>query len=81
MKISFRKMLAMTLVAWFIGTVAYAIFYVHSQLRLEGLEGYEKEWDWQLLFFAVLRLPFLLIGLASIVWCEWLYFSDAPRPP
>lgn len=81
MKISFRKMVAMTFVAWIIGTAGYAIFYVHSQLRLEGLEGYEKEWNWQLFFFAAFRLPFLIVGLAGIIWCEWLCFSDAPSPP
>jgi hypothetical protein len=76
MRISFRKTVAMTLVAWLIGTAAYAFFYVHSQLSLQGLEGYEKDWDWQLLFFGIFRLPLLLIGLAAVIWCEWLCFSD-----
>lgn len=76
MEISFRKAAAMTLVAWLIGSAGYAFFYVRSQLGLQGLEGYEKEWDWQLLFFTIFRLPFLLIGLAGVIWCEWIFFSD-----
>lgn len=76
MQISFRNTVAMTLVAWLIGTAAYAFFYVYSQLSLHGLEGYEKDWDWQLLFFGMFRLPLLLIGLAAVIWCEWLCFSN-----
>lgn len=69
-----KKIVAMTFVAWLIGTAGYAYYYVHSRLNLSGLEGYETDWDWQLLFFGLVRLPFLLIGLAVAIWLEFRYF-------
>lgn len=75
MKNSLKKVVAMTLVAWLIGTAGYAYYYVHSRLNLPGLVGYETDWDWQLLFFGLVRLPLLLIGLATVIWLEFRYFS------
>jgi len=48
-----------------------AWWYVHSVLSLPDLEeGYEKDWTFQLLMFALVRLPVLIVALAitGLVW-------------
>jgi hypothetical protein len=53
--------LMITLCAW---------WYVRAVLSLPDLEGYETDWTFQLLMFAVVRLPLLVVGLAitGLVW-------------
>jgi hypothetical protein len=59
-----------TLVVWAVVTLSYAYLYVTSRTGLAGAEGYEAEWDWQLFFFAITRLPLLLIVLGIVLWLE-----------
>jgi hypothetical protein len=64
----------LTAAAWGGLVASYAAYYVHQRLTLPGLEGYEQEWRWQLAFFAVTRLPFLVLALVVLLAGEWLGF-------
>jgi hypothetical protein len=61
-----RKVMALTMFIWVLITVIYACIYVNTILKLPSLEGYEIEWQFQLLMFSIYRLPWLIIGLAVI---------------
>lgn len=52
---------------WIVATVIYAYFYVTSLLTQSNLEGYETEWQFQLLMFSIFRLPWLVIELVAII--------------
>jgi len=58
------------IVVWAVAVAVYAYVYVTSRIALPGAEGYERLWDWQLFFFAIGRLPFLVILLGVILWVE-----------
>lgn len=71
----FKKVASRTVAVWLGGTGLYAFYYVQSRLKLPGLVGYEAEWDWQLLFFGLVRLPWLLLVLAVVVWVEYKFIK------
>jgi len=58
------------IVVWAVAVAVYAYVYVTSRIALPGAEGYERLWDWQLFFFAIGRLPLLVIVLGVILWLE-----------
>jgi hypothetical protein len=62
-----RKVFGIIIFAWIIGTVIYAYIYIDSILAQPNLEGYETEWQFQLLMFSFFRLPWLLIGLVVVI--------------
>lgn len=66
-----KKITVLTIIIWFCITSVYAFFYVKEKLLLPDLVGYEKEWDWQLLFFSLEKLPFLIILLVLILLIEY----------
>lgn len=59
-----------TVLVWAACVAIYSFFYVRARLALPGLEGYEAEWSWQLLFFGITRLPWLLAILAVVILVE-----------
>ncbi|HQO16465.1 MAG TPA: hypothetical protein PLG02_05845 [Methylotenera sp.] len=65
-----KKVIGLTILAWCLITAIYAYLYVTTVLSYPDLQGYEAEWDWQLMFFAIVRLPWLLLALALIIWGE-----------
>jgi len=62
-----RKVFAITIFVWIVGTVIYAYFYIASILAQPNLEGYEIEWQFQLLMFSIFRFPWLLVGLVVVI--------------
>lgn len=62
--------IVVTALIWAGCVAAYAFYYVKSRLALPDLEGYEAEWSWQLLFFGLTRLPWLVAVLAGVVLLE-----------
>lgn len=64
--------------AWCLITTIYAYFYVTSTLASPNLEGYETEWDWQLLFFSMIRLPWLLLVLVLVIYFEIQWLKKCP---
>lgn len=65
-----KKIIGLPIFAWCLITIVYAYLYVTTILSSPNLQGYETEWNWQLMFFAIVRLPWLLLGLAVIVDLE-----------
>ena len=65
-----RKIIWLTIFAWVLITMSYAYIYVTTILSHPGLEGYEAEWNWQLFFFGIVRLPWLIVGLVIIILLE-----------
>jgi len=51
------------LATWVVAVCCHATLYVSSALNYQGIEGYEREWGWQLFFFALVRLPVWLVAL------------------
>ena len=65
-----NQIIGLTVLVWALVTVVYAYLYVTNVLSLTGLQGYEAEWDWQLFFFGIVRLPWLILALAVILGLE-----------
>jgi hypothetical protein len=57
---------ARNLVACVVLITFCAWWYVRTVLSLPGLVGYEAEWRFQLLMFAIFRLPVVALALAII---------------
>lgn len=55
-----RNALMLVVVLWILATCGYAAFYVQDVLSKGPHYGYEGEWPWQLFFFSLVRLPWLL---------------------
>ena len=66
-----RPVIFISILVWLAGVSIYAFYYVNSRLEIQGLEGYEKEWSWQLLFFGITRLPLLVAVLVILLIVEW----------
>lgn len=58
---------AIVLAAWGLVVLAYAYAYVSSKIALPSAEGYERDWTWQLFFFSIVRLPFLVLLLLVVL--------------
>ena len=62
---AFRSNRALIVAAWLLLTIVYAAVYVLRALQLPELEGYEKEWQFQLLAFCYARLPVMILLLVT----------------
>jgi len=69
-----RRVILLTCTVWLLVVCGYASVYVVSHATSAGAEGYEKLWDWQLMFFALTRLPILVVVLLVVVFLETRYF-------
>jgi preprotein translocase subunit SecG len=53
---------------WLIATILSAYYYIVSILaRREEFDAYAMNWQFQLLMFSLVRLPFLLLVLAVLI--------------
>jgi hypothetical protein len=59
-----------TIILWAFAAVAYAHVYIVSRIGLPDALGYEADWSWQLFFFALIRVPLLVIGLVVALYLE-----------
>jgi hypothetical protein len=64
-----------TVVVWLFGSAGYAYAYIVSRVNLPGAVGYEADWSWQLFFFGLVRLPFLMAGLVVVLCLEHILWS------
>lgn len=55
---------------WLLLTVVYGVVHVHRTLSLANLEGYERDWQFQVLAFCYSRLPWLILALVVAVLVE-----------
>ena len=57
------------LVVWSTITGVSAYSYAVSRMTsADAIPGYETTWRFQLLMFAIFRLPLLIAGLALVLW-------------
>jgi hypothetical protein len=68
-----------TCALWVLVACVWAYRYVTNALAAPGVVGYETQWDVQLFFFAITRLPGLLVILAAALWLEWKFLPSASR--
>jgi len=60
-----------TVTLWFVVTALSAYFYVINRINSPDADpGYETDWDFQLLMFAMARLPLFVGGLVLFLWLE-----------
>lgn len=79
MKRIYRKPIFLgTGLAWLLAVVIYASLYVRSRLLLPDLQGYEADWSWQLLFFGLTRLPWLVGLLVLTLLAEHVLLRQPP---
>lgn len=76
-----RRAIRFTGLAWLVGVAIYAAIYITDRLAQPGLEGYETEWTWQLLFFGLSRLPWLIAVLVGIILLELRIFGSRNNEP
>ena len=63
-----RRRYATVISAWLILVAGYASVYVLQRINSPDAEGYERDWQFQLVMFSIVRLPFLLLGLGVALW-------------
>jgi hypothetical protein len=62
------KFISIAVVGWLIVSGWYAYYYVVSILNLpEDYDAYARNWKFQLLMFSLIRLPWLVLGLAVLI--------------
>ena len=64
-------MMTVSIILWVVLTVVWAYIYVTGNVALPDAVGYETQWEFQLVFFAISRLPFLLVVLFVIVCVQY----------
>mgnify|MGYP007006651124 CR=1 FL=1 len=65
-----KKLIGFTILVWCLITAIYAYLYITTVLSYPNLQGYETEWQFQLLMFSIFRLPWLLLALVLIIFGE-----------
>src|SRR5262245_19342386 len=66
-----------TCALWAVVTCAWGYSYVAKGLAAPGAIGYETQWNVQLFFFAITRLPVLTVVLGAILWIEAKFLPSA----
>ena len=69
------RVIILTVLVWILISIIYAYFYVTGALSHADLKSYESEWQFQLLMFALYRLPLLIFSLATIIILEIKYLK------
>jgi hypothetical protein len=53
-----------------VATALYAWAYASKHVHSPDSVGYEADWGFQFLMFAIVRLPFLLLALGLLLWAN-----------
>jgi len=62
------KLILILVGVWLVATSLYAYYYVVSILALpDEFDAYAMNWQFQLLMFSLVRLPFMLLVLAVLI--------------
>jgi|RhiMetdeSRZDD1v2_1073273.scaffolds.fasta_scaffold51859_4 hypothetical protein len=64
-----------TAVLWLFATAGYAYLYVAAQMDLTDAVPSGGDWAWQLFFFAIVRLPLLILVLVGAICLEHMALS------
>ena len=75
------KRILILVAVWLIVTILYAYYYIVSILALrEQFDAYAMNWQFQLLMFSLVRLPFMMLVLAVLIAIVWVSPSRAKSP-
>ena len=67
-RMSDTKVILSTVLLWLLGTAVYAYYYIVTILNSpEPYDAYARNWQFQLLAFSIVRLPFLVMTLALLI--------------
>lgn len=62
------KVILSTVLLWLLGTGLYAYYYIVTILNSpEPYDAYARNWQFQLLAFSIVRLPFLVMALPLLI--------------
>ena len=65
---SAAKVIIGTVLLWLLATVLYAYYYIVTILNSpEPFDAYARNWQFQLLAFSLVRLPFLVLALWVLI--------------
>ena len=65
---SAAKVLLLTVLLWLVATCLYAYYYIVTILNSpEPYDEYARNWQFQLLAFSLVRLPFLILALLLLI--------------
>ena len=65
---SAAKVILVTVFLWLVATCLYAYYYVVTILNSpEPYDAYARNWQFQLLAFSLVRLPYLILALLLLV--------------
>lgn len=65
---SAAKVILVTVLLWLFATCLYAYYYIVTILNSpEPYDAYARNWQFQLLAFSLVRLPYLLLALLLLV--------------
>jgi len=66
--VSTAKVLLLVVSLWLVGTCLYAYYYIVTILNSpEGGDAYAMNWQFQLMAFSLVRLPFLILALVLLI--------------
>jgi hypothetical protein len=62
------KVIFLSVSLWAVGCVVYAYYYITTMLALpEPYDAYARNWQFQLMAFCIVRLPFLIALLPLLI--------------
>jgi len=70
-----KSIVLITILLWIFLVIVWGIFYVLENINNSSLVGYEKDWDFQLVFFIYDRLPLLFVSLLILLTGEYYFFK------
>jgi hypothetical protein len=75
------KVMSASILSWVLLTVVWACVYVVSNVTSPDAVGYERLWDFQLVFFVLNWMPFLLGVLFVLLWVahRWVEYRGTPK--
>ena len=68
-----------TFLSWLLLSAAYGIWFMYEKINLPGAEGYEKDWQFQFVNFAVTRGLYLLAALAILLGLALVEYNNTRR--
>ena len=77
MKLTKTKVVVLMVSMWAIACVAYAYYYIATMLALPEwpYDTYARNWQFQLMAFCIVRLPFLLAVLLLLILIALVLFK------
>ena len=75
------KRILIVVAVWLIVTSLYAYYYIVSILASrEEFDAYARNWQFQLLMFSLVRLPYMLMLLAILIGIVWVSAPQTKSP-